>query len=64
MTPQEFKLMISNPFYCLDKISELYVQEHEPLISEKQWIEANVNLIKEMGPKKWLQLLLTNLKGK
>lgn len=36
---------------------------HEPLISEDDWIRANVGLIKELGPEAYLRNLLSILKG-
>ncbi|MGH7157812.1 MAG: hypothetical protein ACREGD_01910 [Candidatus Saccharimonadales bacterium] len=32
--------------------------EHEPLVTRKQWIEANTKLIKELGTAEWLYLML------
>ncbi|MRG46805.1 hypothetical protein GFS24_16920 [Chitinophaga sp. SYP-B3965] len=60
---EQLKKVTSNPFYCLPQIDEIFVQEHEPLITEDEWIAANVNLINEVGAKQWLILLLENLKG-
>ena len=36
---------------------------HEPLISEDDWIMANVRLIEELGPEPYLRNLLSVLKG-
>lgn len=55
--------MISNPFYCLPEVAMIFAEEHECLISEEKWIDANVNLIKEIGAKEFLKNLLENLKG-
>ncbi|QIH33438.1 hypothetical protein [Sphingobacterium sp. DR205] len=60
---KEFEMAISNPFYCLETVAEIFTDHHEPLISEQQWISANANLIHEIGPDRWLALLLENLKG-
>lgn len=59
----ELNQVCSNPFYCLPQIAEIFVQEHEPLITEEQWISANARIIEEIGSEKWLALLLENLKG-
>lgn len=60
---QSLQRILSNPFYCLESVCPIYAQEHEPLISEKEWIGANVQLIKEIGSEKFLIHLLENLKG-
>jgi len=36
---------------------------HEPLISEEDWVKANVSLIQELGPETYLRNLLSILKG-
>jgi hypothetical protein len=54
--------MIANPFYALN-IDEGLTMPHEPLISEDDWIKANVNLIKELGSEGYLRNLLSILKG-
>ena len=36
---------------------------HEPLISEDDWVKANVTLISELGPEPYLRNLLSVLKG-
>ena len=40
--------MIANPFYAIT-IDEGLAVPHEPLISEDNWVEANVRLIDELG---------------
>jgi hypothetical protein len=54
--------MTANPFYAIN-IDEGLAMSHEPLISEDDWIKANVNLIKELGPEAYLRNLLSVLKG-
>jgi len=54
--------MIANPFYAIT-IDEGLTLPHEPMISEDDWIEANVNLINELGPEPYLRNLLSVLKG-
>jgi hypothetical protein len=63
LSNEDFQKACTDPMYCLKKVDELYTQNREPLVSEKYWINTNVNLINEMGPEKWLRLLLDNLKG-
>jgi hypothetical protein len=55
--------MLSNPFYCLPKIAPIFIEEHEPLVTEEQWIKAGAKSIKEIGAEKFLSNLLENLKG-
>lgn len=54
--------MIANPFYAI-KIDDGLTMPHEPLISEDDWIKANVDLIAELGPEPYLRNLLSILKG-
>ena len=55
--------MIANPFYAIN-LDEDLAMPHEPLISEDDWIKANVPLIKELGPEAYLSRnLLSILKG-
>ncbi len=54
--------MFTNPFYCLT-VDEMYCIEHPFLVTEEEWIKTNVNLIKEIGAKEWLESLIDNLKG-
>jgi hypothetical protein len=63
MTPDDIRRMLSNPFYCLRQIHPDFAIEHEPIISEQQFIEAGARLIQEIGPEKYLKELLENLKG-
>jgi hypothetical protein len=59
----EIHRMLSNPIHCLPKINDSFVKEHQPSIDEKQWINTNVKLIDQIGTRKWLALLLENLKN-
>ena len=52
----------ANPFYCLRTVDPVFTAEHEPLITEERFIEAGVNLIKQIGSAAYLRLLLDNLK--
>ena len=61
-TPGDITGMIANPFYAIT-IDEGLTLPHEPMISEDDWIEANVNLINELGPEPYLRNLLSVLKG-
>lgn len=61
-TPGDVTGMIANPFYAIT-IDETLTFPHEPIISEDDWIKANVNLINELGPERYLRNLLSILKG-
>jgi hypothetical protein len=54
--------MLINPFYAINITPDL-MGEHEPLVSEAQWIAANKKLIEEIGAKAWLEKLLAVLQG-
>ena len=54
--------MVANPFYAIN-IDEGLALPHEPLISEDDWVKANVGLIEELGPEAYLRNLLSILKG-
>jgi len=61
-TPGDITGMIANPFYAIN-IDEGLAMPHEPLISEDDWITANVSLIEELGAEAYLRNLLSVLKG-
>jgi hypothetical protein len=54
--------MITNPFYAIE-IDPGLALPHEPVISEEEWVQANVQLIEELGPAVYLHNLLSILKG-
>ena len=62
-TPADISAMIVNPFYAIEFDSTLAVR-HDPIISEDQWIAANVQLINELGSEPYLRNLLAILKGR
>jgi len=61
-TPGDVASMVANPFYAVN-IDEGLALPHEPLISEDDWVRANVGLIEELGPEAYLRNLLSILKG-
>jgi len=61
-TPGDVASMVANPFYAIN-IDEGLALPHEPLISEDDWVRANVGLIGELGPEAYLHNLLSILKG-
>jgi hypothetical protein len=54
--------MLANPFYAIEIDPNLTVP-HQPLVSEDQWVAANIQLIKELGAESYLRNLLSILKG-
>lgn len=54
--------MFINPFYAINIEPNLAI-EHEPLVTEPDWIRANLRLIDEIGAQEWLERLLVVLQG-
>lgn len=54
--------MIANPFYAIE-FDPVLAARYDPIISEDQWVAANVHLITELGPEPYLRNLLAILKG-
>ncbi len=52
--------MFANPFYCVN-IHPIMCMDHEPTVSEEQWIQAALVSIKE-DPEEFLKNLLLCLK--
>jgi len=51
-----------NPFYAITIHEGLY-GEHDPLVSKDEWVGANMNVLKEVGPEAYLRTLLNVLEG-
>lgn len=60
---KDIKKIFTNPFYCLPKISKVFLYKHEQIITEEQFIKVGEKLIKEIGARRYIKLLLENLKG-
>jgi hypothetical protein len=54
--------MICSPYYCIT-VHPMFCEEHPYITPEELWIDSNVNLLKNMGSKAYLQMLLEVLKG-
>jgi hypothetical protein len=54
--------VLINPVYAITIHRDL-IGEHEPTVSQAQWIEANTKLIEQMGAEAWLKQLLAVLQG-
>lgn len=63
MDNQSLINLLINPFFCLRQIHPMFTEDHEPLVSEDDWISANKRLIKELGSETYLRALLATLKG-
>lgn len=59
----DVRSILANPFYCLRQVAPIFCEDHEPMISEAQWVKAGVQFIKEYGAEEYLLYLLANLKG-
>ena len=62
-TEDYVKRVLTNPLYCLPGTSDDVCGPHDAMISEEHFIEAGEKLIGDIGPRKYLQYLLENLKG-
>lgn len=54
--------MLINPYYAVN-ISPDLAGQHEPLVTQDQWIQANLRLLDEIGAHEWLEHLLAVLQG-
>src|SRR6266436_2061910 len=62
-TEDNLQRIIINPFYAITVAPQL-IEEHEPPMSEAEWVQANASLMREMGTERWLRHLLDVLEGK
>ncbi len=62
MDENDVKNMLINPYYAINIHPDL-ADEHEPLVTEEQWVQANLKLIDEIGAHEWLEHLLAVLQG-
>lgn len=62
LTKNDVARMFVNPFYCIN-LDEGLFGDHQPMVTEKEWIQTNKVVIAEMGVDKWLKELLEVLKG-
>ncbi|HEX4145276.1 MAG TPA: hypothetical protein VHY91_17345 [Pirellulales bacterium] len=60
-TPDDVRRILANPFYCIN-IDPRLATEHQPMISEDQWIDAAAKQIKRDGAEKFLRAMLKTLK--
>jgi len=62
-TEDNLQRIIINPFYAITVAPQL-TAEHDPPMSEAEWIQANASLIREVGTERWLKQLLDVLEDK
>jgi hypothetical protein len=62
-TEDNLQRIIINPFYAITVAPQL-TEEHEPAMSEAEWVQSNASLMREMGSEQWLRQLLNVLEGK
>lgn len=62
LTDQQVQDALINPYYAVDLDDRLF-EQHPHTIDETDWIEANKQLLKELGPDAYLGRLLDVLKG-
>ena len=61
-SPGDLNALMGNPFYAVE-IDPVLAEAHEPLVSEDDWVAANVVAIEELGAEPYLRNLLSILKG-
>ena len=61
-TEDNLQRIIINPYYAITVALQL-TEEHEPAMSEAEWVQANASLMREMGSERWLRQLLDVLNG-
>ena len=61
-TPADVTGIVGNPIYAIN-IAPVLAEPHPALISEQEWITANIKLIEDLGPEAYLHNLLSILKG-
>ncbi len=62
MDEDQLKQQLINPYYAINFDPDFSI-EHALIVSEVQWVQANVRLIDELGSEEWLERLLAALKG-
>lgn len=62
ITVEIVRKIVCNPFYAINIEPDLCI-EHPPMVSEEDWVKANINSIKDEGAEAWLKRLLDVLKG-
>jgi len=61
-TPADLPAALGNPFYAIN-IDPSLAERHPPILSEDDWVTANVRTLMKIGPEPYLRNLLSILKG-
>ena len=61
-TESDVEKLFTNPFYCINFSDSLFGQ-HQPMITEEEWIRVQIKLIKDMGQEKYFKTLLDSIKN-
>ncbi len=62
-TEDNLRRIMINPFYAITVAPQL-TAEHDPAMSEAEWVRANASLMQRMGTRQWLGHLLGALESK
>jgi hypothetical protein len=62
MDEQDVTNIFINPYYAIN-IHPRLLDDHTPIVTQSDWIEANLRLMDEIGERVWLERLLTILQG-
>jgi hypothetical protein len=62
-TQDNLQRIIINPFYAIT-VAQSLTEEHDPAMSEAEWVQADASLMREMGSERWLRHLLDELEGR
>ncbi len=61
-TADDVQRMAINPFYAIT-CDPMMSTPHEPMWSREDWVRINVRLVNDLGPERYLTLLLDVLEG-
>lgn len=62
-TEESLQRIMINPCYAIT-IAPHFIVEHDPAMSEAEWVQTNVSLIRQIGTRQWLRDLLSALEGR
>lgn len=54
--------ILANPFYAITIAPQL-VEDHEPDMSVTEWVQANTQLMRDMGADRWLAQVVAFLQS-
>jgi hypothetical protein len=62
MDEQDITNIFINPYYAIN-IDPRLLDEHPPIVTRADWVEANLRLMDEIGERQWLEGLLAVLEA-